>query len=78
MTEWEPGEPCPACGHPHVHAITRAGIKYTAQGDDDYTWEFEERLAIYEAFCADCSWRWDNTDAATPRDSVDSDAVSSR
>lgn len=49
---WEPGNPCPACGHPIVHAIVRAGMRFHADG----RWDYDETLAIYEAFCPECDW----------------------
>lgn len=52
ITGWAPGEACPACEHPTVHAIVRAGVQFHADG----AWEFDETLAIYEAFCPECDW----------------------
>lgn len=49
---WDPGEPCPACAHPIVHAIVRAGMQCHADG----SWDYDETLAIYEAFCPECDW----------------------
>lgn len=62
---WAPGEPCPACGHPIVHAIVRAGMQFHADG----SWDYDESLAIYEAFCPECDWLppvADGTQTAVP------------
>jgi ribosomal protein S27AE len=49
---WVPGTACPNCGHGNVHAIVRAGILFRDIG----SWEVEEILGIYEAFCPNCDW----------------------
>ena len=49
---WVPGDECPDCGHGAVHAIVRAGVLFR----DDGSWEFDETLAVYEAFCPSCDW----------------------
>lgn len=60
---WEPGEPCPACEHLIVHAIVRAGMQFHADG----RWDYDETLAIYEAFCPECDWLPPVTEGPTPR-----------
>jgi hypothetical protein len=49
---WIPGSPCPACGHGNVHTIVRAGVLFRDSG----SWELEEILGVYEAFCPNCDW----------------------
>ena len=49
---WIPGSPCPACGHGNVHTIVRAGVLFRDIG----SWEVEEILGVYEAFCPNCDW----------------------
>jgi hypothetical protein len=49
---WRPGEPCPECGHSVVHAIVRAGVQFRSDG----SWEFDETLGVYDAFCPTCDW----------------------
>lgn len=49
---WIPGSPCPACGHGNVHTIVRAGVLFRNIG----SWEVEEILGVYEAFCPNCDW----------------------
>jgi hypothetical protein len=49
---WKPGEPCPECGHGNVHTIVRAGVLFRDLG----SWEVEEILGVYEAFCPNCDW----------------------
>jgi hypothetical protein len=49
---WKPGAPCPACGHGNVHTIVRAGVLFRDLG----SWEVEEILGMYEAFCPNCDW----------------------
>jgi hypothetical protein len=44
---WAPGDECPNCGHGAVHAIVRAGVLFHDEGGG----EFDETLAVYEAFC---------------------------
>lgn len=50
--DWTPGEPCPNCGHGSVHTIVRAGVLFRDIG----SWEVDEILGIYEAFCPNCDW----------------------
>lgn len=50
--DWRPGDPCPNCGHRTVHAIVRAGVRFHETG----SWDFDETLAAYEAFCPACDW----------------------
>lgn len=49
---WTPGESCPRCGHGNVHTIVRAGVLFRDIG----SWEVQEVLGIYEAFCSNCEW----------------------
>ena len=49
---WRPGKPCPECGHSVVHAIVRAGVQFRSDG----SWEFDETLGVYDAFCPECDW----------------------
>ena len=49
---WRPGEACPECGHGNVHTIVRAGVLFRDLG----SWEVEEILGVYEAFCSNCDW----------------------
>ena len=50
--DWTPGAPCPACGHGNIHTIVRAGVLFRDSG----SWEIEEILGVYEAFCPNCDW----------------------
>jgi hypothetical protein len=50
--DWMPGAPCPGCGHGNVHTIVRAGVLFRDSG----SWELEEILGVYEAFCPNCDW----------------------
>jgi len=49
---WNPGDPCPECGHPVVHAILRAGATFKSDG----SWRVEETVGVYEVFCSACGW----------------------
>ena len=49
---WTPGDPCPNCGHGNVHAIIRAGVIFR----ETDSWELDETLGVYEAFCPNCEW----------------------
>ena len=49
---WTPGALCPACGQGNVHTIVRAGVLFRDIG----SWELEEILGVYEAFCPNCDW----------------------
>ena len=49
---WRPGKPCPECGHSVVHAIVRTGVRFRS----DRSWEFDETLGVYDAFCPECDW----------------------
>jgi hypothetical protein len=50
--DWVPGAACPNCGHGNVHTIVRAGVLFRDIG----SWEVQEVLGIYEAFCSNCDW----------------------
>jgi len=50
--DWVPGAACPNCRHGDVHTIVRAGILFRDIG----SWEVQEVLGIYEAFCSNCDW----------------------
>lgn len=47
-------EPCPHCGCPIIHGITRSGVKY--KNGTQSSFEYQEVLHIYELFCRDCDW----------------------
>ena len=38
---WQPGDPCPECGHSIVHAIARAGVTFRSDG----SWRWARRSA---------------------------------
>lgn len=38
--------------HSVVHAIVRAGVRFRSHG----SWEFDEPLGVYDAFCPECDW----------------------
>lgn len=50
--DWGPSDPCPDCGFQTIYAIVRAGMPWHANGG----WDFDETLAIYEAFCPESAW----------------------
>jgi hypothetical protein len=52
VAEWSPGDACPNCSAGAIYAIVRAGMVFRESGD----WEFDQTLAVYEAFCPSCDW----------------------